>query len=49
MSSDDSVGTPKHVGAFDWTLQKSGHLMHLLVFYKDRAERLEELRNYNGA
>jgi hypothetical protein len=27
---------PKHVGAFDWTTQKSGHLMHLLVFYKDK-------------
>jgi hypothetical protein len=32
---DDGVGTPKHVGAFDWTSQYSGHLMHLLVFYKD--------------
>jgi hypothetical protein len=31
---DDGVGTPKHVAAFDWTSQ-SGHLMHLLGFYKD--------------
>jgi hypothetical protein len=31
---DEGVGTPKHVEAFDWTSQESGHLMHLLVFYK---------------